>query len=261
MKLSACIEMLFVEEGHDMCSRIRAAADAGFEAVEFWGWREKDVAALAATARETGLAVSAMTVDPSVPIVDSTRHREFVEAVESTAAVADEVACETLIVLSGTRLDGVSDDVQRQAVIDALSAAASLSSVAAKQLVLEPLNDRIEAPGYFLASSVAAASIVEDVARENVGLLYDVYHSAVMGESIREVILAVAPALAHVHVGDYPGRHEPGTGAVNWADVVGALRQSEYSGFVGLEYRPTVASAKSADFIRALVEAEAGGPC
>ena len=104
---SACIEWLFAEDGAPVPERIRRAADAGLDGVEFWHWRDKDLVAVGEAARAGGLAIVMMLVEPQVPIVDATRLAEFAQAAEDSARAAAALGCATLVVASGEKLPGV----------------------------------------------------------------------------------------------------------------------------------------------------------
>src|SRR3954453_18759634 len=93
---SACIEWLFAEDGASFPERIRRAADAGLDGVEFWHWRDKDLEAVAEAARAGGLAIVMMLVEPQLPIVDTRRLGEFAAATEDSARAAATLGCATL---------------------------------------------------------------------------------------------------------------------------------------------------------------------
>jgi hydroxypyruvate isomerase len=111
-------------------------------------------------------------------------------------------------------------------------------------LVLEPLNTELFATMY-LVSTRLGLDIVEAVDSPNLRLLYDVYHSRVMGEDVREVLAGRTHLVAHVQVAGWPGRNEPGTGDLDYADVMQALADLGYTGPIGLEYFPTTDSVTS----------------
>ena len=83
-------------------------------------------------------------------------------------------------------------------------------------LALEPLNDRVDHPGYYLTSTVEGLDIIDEVDRPEVRLLYDIYHSAMMGEHIEDVLEGRLDRVAHVHLADTQGRGEPGSGDMDW---------------------------------------------
>jgi hydroxypyruvate isomerase len=239
MQLSGCIEMLFKSEFEDFPARIRACRDAGLDGVEFWRWRGKDLDGIATALSETGLPVTAFSVEPSGHIVDPGTHAEFLRGVRGSITVAQRLGARTLIVLGGNALDGVPRAAQRAAIVAALRAAAPLAEAAGITLVLEPLNTVLDHVGQFLDRTPDGLDIVAEVGSSAVRLLYDAYHSAMMDEDPATVLAGRGALISHVHAADRPGRHEPGSGTIDWRALVATLRAVGYAGPVGLEYRPT----------------------
>jgi hydroxypyruvate isomerase len=172
------------------------------------------------------------------------------KALPESCALAKELGSRSLIILAGDHLAGVPDGDQRQALTDALVQAAEIAASYGVTLVLEPLNTRVDHPGYFLDSTDEALAIIGDVSSTHLRLLYDVYHSFTMGEDVAAVVARAGPLIGYVHVADAPGRHEPGTGLIDWQLVLDALARCDYDGPIGLEYMPTVDSGESLRLIR-----------
>jgi len=255
LKLSACVEMLFTEADRPFADRVRAAAAAGCDGIEFWSWRDKPLDALADAVSETGVAVPMMVVDPFFGLVDAGRLPEFVEAVRASAVAARRIGCQALVAVSGNALPGVDAADQNEAIVRCLRAAGPVAGEHGIKLLLEPLNTRVDHPGTYLSSTSLGLDLVEQVARTEVGLLYDVYHSVVMDEDPAEVLRGRGQLLGHVHVADTNGRHEPGTGSIDWDRTVAVLLDAGYRGFVGMEYMPTVDSAESFQLLRGALSA------
>jgi len=237
-ELSACIEWLFSEAGDDFEPRIRAAADAGVPAVEFWGWRHRDIARIARVLSETGVEVTVFAVDPALPLGDPAAHDAVVAAIGESADAAAELGCRNLIVVSGDRDERIGADEQRAAIVGVLGRAAPVAAARGVALLLEPLNTRVDHAGAFLDSTGEGLGIVDEVGAANVKLLFDLYHSFVMGELMEDVLAAGLGAVGHVHIADAPGRHEPGTGAIDWTRAFAWLDAQGYDGRIGLEYEP-----------------------
>lgn len=238
MKYSACVEMLFVEAG-EVPARIRAAAAAGIEGVEFWRHSNKDIDAVEAALRDTGIALTGILAEPITPLTDPARHGEFLEGLARSIDVARRLGAPALIAQAGPELPGVPRAPQHDAVVAALSLSAERLRGSGVTLVLEPLNTLVDHAGYFLPSTREGLDIVDEVGRPEVRLIYDIYHSAVMGERTEEVLRGRLDRVAHVHLADAPGRHEPGSGTMDWRQRLAWLNDTGYDGWVGLEYRPT----------------------
>jgi hydroxypyruvate isomerase len=126
----------------------------------------------------------------------------------------------------------------RQTLIENIRYAADLVAGDGIQILLEPINTRVDMPGYFYDTTSAAMSIIADAARDNVKLQYDIYHMQIMEGDIARSIERLLPHIGHIQLADNPGRGEPGTGEINYPWLLQRLDQLGYSGFVGCEYRP-----------------------
>jgi len=255
MKLSGCVESLFLREHGDMAGRMRACAAAGLEAVEFWLWRDKDLGAIARVLGETGLALSGFCAEPRLAIVDPATHAEWLAGVRETLSVARHLGAPALIVLSGDEIPGVARAAQHAAVVAALRAAAPMAEDAGVKLLLEPLNIARDHVGYFLHSAAEGLDMVEEVGSPAVGLLYDIYHSAMMGERQDAVLAGRGHLVGHVHVADVNGRHEPGSGTIDWTARMRGLQEAGYAGPIGLEFWPTGGTMDALERTRAVLVA------
>ena len=206
-----------------MAERVSRAAAAGFRRVEFWGTRDTELAPLEAAIHESGVTVTAFLSEPAVT------HPDFLSGLAAACEVAPRLKAQNLIVLAGEQPGDLSG---------ALRLAAPIAAEHHVGLLLEPLNT-VDHPGYALSSTLDGLAIVRAVDQPNVRLLYDMYHSVVMGEEPSAVLAGAEHLVGHVHIADAPGRHEPGTGAVDWPRQLAALREAGYSGALGLEFMPT----------------------
>ncbi len=246
-----CIEWLFAREHATLPDRIRAAHAAGLKAVEFHLWRDKPLAEIADALRETGVELLSFVVEPRRSLVDPAQHAEFLQAVRESLQAAQEAGARCLVVASGFTRPDVSRQVQHEEAVGILRQAARLAEEAGILLLLEPLNTRVDHPGMYLDSTAEGLDIIEEVGSPNLRLLYDAYHSAVMDEQPGEVLGGRVHLVGHVQVADHPGRSEPGSGALDWAARVAALRALGYDGSVGLEYRPSGPTMETLERTRA----------
>lgn len=248
MRFSACIEWLFAAEHPAVPDRIRAAKAAGLDAVEFWRFSNKDVDAVKAALDETGLPLAGILCEPIAPLTDPAAHAGFLEGVRTSLAAAQKLGAKVLIAQAGDDLAGVARAAQHAAIVKVLKEAAGILEGSGVVLGLEPLNDRVDHPGYYLTSTEEGLDIVDEVNRPEIRLVYDIYHSAVMGEQIEDVLKGRLDRVAHVHLADAPGRHEPGTGAMDYADRLKWLVGQGYDGLIGLEYKPVKPTAEGLAF-------------
>ncbi|KFL30114.1 hydroxypyruvate isomerase [Devosia riboflavina] len=239
MRYSACIEMLFVPETPDPVERVRLAKAAGFEAVEFWLWSNKDPDAVERVLGETGVKLAGIVAEPFAELTREGDHDRFLAGLEKSRDVALRLGAGVLICQSGPLLPGIERAKQHEGLAIAMQRSAEVLKGSGVKLGLEPLNDRVDHPGYYLTSTVEALDIMDAVDRPEIGITYDLYHSMVMGEVPEEVVGDRARHIVHVHVADHPGRNQPGSGGLDLKRPLGWLRGQGYDGFVGLEFRPT----------------------
>ncbi|MDQ4419293.1 TIM barrel protein [Sphingobium sp. DEHP117] len=244
MVLAPCIEWHF-DQYTDLGERIRAAHAAGYEAAEFHLWRDKDIASIAAALADTGVRLTGFCADPRRSLVDPAQHDELFAAVRDSIAAAGRIGQPPIIIASGFVREGISLQEHFDTAVTALSRLARMAETEGATLVLEPLNDRIDHPGMYLVSTTLGLDLIEAVGSPALRLLYDVYHSTVMGEDMEAVLEGRMHLVRHVQVADFPGRNEPGTGTIDWPAKLSALKRMGYDGDIGLEYRPTLPIAES----------------
>ncbi|RYE07001.1 MAG: hydroxypyruvate isomerase [Hyphomicrobiales bacterium] len=263
---SACIEWLFANQPAlpplpgtpesnivrpapvGMPDRIRAAKAAGLDAVEFWQWSSKDLDAVKGALDETGLPLAGILCEPIAQITDPEAHPMFLEGVRASLLAALKLGAPVIIAQAGDHRPGVPREAQHAAIVKVLREAAGILAGSGVVLALEPLNDRVDHPGYYLTSTIEGLDIVDEVDRPEIRLLYDMYHSAMMGEHIEDVLEGRVDRIVHVHLADTQGRAEPGTGTLDWRIRLDWLAAHGYDGFVGLEYRPTGSTEESLAF-------------
>jgi hydroxypyruvate isomerase len=238
-RFSACIEMLFVPESADPAERIRLARQAGLDAVEFWLWSNKDLDAIERALDETGVTLAGIVAEPFAELTRETDHDRFLAGLEKSRDVAMRLGASVLICQSGPLLAGIDRGRQHDALTTAMARSADVLAGSGVRLGLEPLNDRVDHPGYYLTSTEEAFAIVDAVNRPEIGLTYDLYHSMVMGEDPQTVAGGHLDRIVHVHLADHPGRNQPGSGELDLKAQLYWLARAGYDGWVGLEFRPT----------------------
>ncbi len=253
MKASCCIEMIYTE--YPFLERIARAADAGFDAVEFWNWDTKDLAAIKAALDKAGIAVAAFQSNLGGTLIHPDHRQSFVAGIQKSLGKAQEMNCPSMFLLTDELGDDrsvrfqfpeLTAEEKLESVLEGMKMLAPLAEKAGVTLVLEPLNIHVDHPGYFCSSSQMGLELVREVNSPNIRLLYDIYHMQVMEGNIIHNLTNNLDVIGHVHVADVPGRHEPGTGELNYANILRALQEAGYEGYVGFEFEPTGPSDKIA---------------
>ncbi|UVK54567.1 TIM barrel protein [Mesorhizobium sp. AR02] len=250
MKLSACIEWLYAPETANFADRIWLARQSGLAAVEFWRWTDKDLDSIDLALQATEMELSSIVAEPMISLTDIRNQSIFLEGLRRSIATARRLGAPVLIAQAGDELSDVSRHDQKKALVETLNLAGEMLKGSGVRIGLEPLNTLIDHPGYFLPSTVEALEIAAATGRPEIGIVYDIYHSAVMGEETEVVIGGNIDRVFHIHIADHPGRNEPGTGGIDLKKRLDWLLARGYSGFIGLEYRPVAPTSKSVDACR-----------
>jgi hydroxypyruvate isomerase len=190
--------MLFREL--EFLDRINATREAGYPAFEFWRWRGDRIKAIQERNEALGLNVAAFCVEPMGSIVDPSTHNEFLNGVKESIQVAKELGTEHLIVTTGKELKDVPRNVQHNAIVTALKAAAPMAEETGITLVLEPLNTIVNHKGYYLSTSAEGFDILREVGSERIKLLYDIYHQQITEGNLIETITNNIDFIGHFHV-------------------------------------------------------------
>ena len=247
LRRSACIETLYGEL--PFLERFQAAKADGFDAVEFWGWADKDLAAVKAAAEAAEIAICGFNGDAELSLVDPSQRQAYLAFLERSLEAARFLGVPSLTIHSNGLGEGgrvlreyreLSHTVKLCALYGGLEACAALAEKWGVTLNLEPLNVVTDHPGNFLVHTQMAAELVRLIGSPKLRVLYDVYHMQLNEGCLCETIVRYGDTFGHIHVADAPGRHEPGTGEIAFRRVYAALEEIGYDGLVGYELFPAV---------------------
>ena len=240
--LAANLTMLFGEL--DFLDRFSAAAEAGFQAVEYLFPYAYDPVELANQLREHGL-IQALHNLPAGNWAGGERGiachpdrmDEFKHGVAQAIKYATALDCERINCLAGILPSGVDPAVARDTFVRNLRYAAPLLEASGILLLIEPINTK-DIPGFFLSGTAQAIEIIDAVGSENLQLQYDIYHMQIMEGDPAGAIERLLPRIGHMQVADVPGRHEPGTGTIDYPSLFATIDRLGYDGWIGCEYVP-----------------------
>lgn len=241
---SANLSFLFPEL--PFLDRFAAAAAAGFEGIEYLFPYDWPAEALRAQLDAHGLTQVLFNLPPGDWAAGERgtachpgREAVFAEGVEYALVFAKKLGCCRLHAMSGLQPAGVGQREMEASMIRNLRFAADRVGESGITLLIEPINSLLDMPGYWLDTLDKAEQVWAAVDRPNLKIQLDVYHRAVVAPGTEaDALRSVGDRLGHVQIADAPGRHEPGTGAIDFAAVFASLDAQNYAGWVGCEYRP-----------------------
>ena len=243
-----------------LLERPDAVKRAGFDGVEFW-WpfadavpADADIDSFIASIENAGVQLVGLNFFAGdMPGGDRglvswpARSAEFRDNIDVTVGIGERLGCKAFNALYGNRVDGASPQQQDELGAENLALAAKGAARIGGTVLVEPVSG---APGYPLLTAADALAVIDRAGEPNIALLADLYHLAVNGDDVDKVIAAHIDRIAHVQIADAPGRNEPGTGSLPLLAQLTDLSAGGYDGWVGLEYKPSGASADSFDWTK-----------
>ncbi len=251
IKFSVCIETFWKDKTVE--EKIREVKKAGFPAFEFWDWKNKDIKNILKAREETGLETSAFCIEPNFCLTDDGNEKELVKGVLESARIAHTLKCSNLIVTTGNIVAGETYEITRRKVVRKLKEMSKAAEDNNITLVLEPLNPVINHKGYWLTKTIEAVDIIADVNSPKLKILYDIYHQQVAEGNILYNIGKYISLIGHFHSAGVPGRNELVGGELDYKNIFAAIDRTGYSGFIGLEFRPTLGEDKALKQVLSLV--------
>lgn len=241
-KICANLSMLFNE--YDFLDKFEHAAKAGFKGVEYLFPYDFPVGEIAARLEEYSL----QQVLFNLPAGDwaagergiachPDRVNEFREGVDRAIEYAGPLACGQCNALAGIVPAGVSQEQAHETFVENLRYVAPRLADKGIKLLAEAINTR-DIPGFFLNNTAQAIEVLDAVGSDNAYYQYDIYHMQIMEGDVARTIEANLDRIAHLQLADNPGRHEPGSGEINYHFLFKFIDSINYPGWIGAEYIP-----------------------
>jgi hydroxypyruvate isomerase len=219
--------------------RLDKVSEAGYKNVELTGefgrWSDDDFTKFNAKKHELGMTFDA-TSGVRTGIGDPSAGDKLLEEMKPFLSTMNRLECPTLILLSGNKIPDAPADAQHNACIDNLGKAAELAAKSNVNIILENI-DPVENPRYYLTSVAEGFEIIRKVNNPNVKFLYDFYHEQIAEGNLIDKLQKNIDYVGVVHIADVPGRHEPGTGEINYANIYRKLAALNFPGTVAMEFR------------------------
>jgi hydroxypyruvate isomerase len=228
--------------------KLATAARAGLQSVEllseYAGWSDAETTRFRRLCRSFGLGIDLLSANPDWPnrpvsMLDPAHREAFLADVRRAAAAARKLEAPHLSVKSGNTIPGRSREEQYRNMVEAAKRAADIAAASDLTLVVEPLNDRVDHKGCFLTTCGEGLKLAREVDNPRFRMVFDLYHEQVQAGNVIPTLTEAAPYVSVFHVADAPGRHEPGTGEMDYPAIYKAIQKTGFAGYVAMEYFPT----------------------
>jgi hydroxypyruvate isomerase len=255
-RFAANLSLMFTEL--PFLQRFAAARAAGFEAVEFLFPYAYAAADIRQRLDDSGLQLVLHNLSPGDwdagergLACDPQRVPAFRSSVAQGVEYALALGVAQLHCMSGLVPAGVDADLLRDTWLENLGYAAQQFKAAGLRLLIEPIN-RFDMPGYYLNSTAQALALLDALGADNALLQYDIYHAQRSEGELAATLQQHLARIGHIQLADNPGRHEPGTGEINYGFLFAHLDRLGYSGWIGCEYRPASSTLAGLGWLHAL---------
>ncbi len=215
---------------------VKKTAALGYEYVEIYDWRQLDLASARKALDGAGVTMLSMCTT-EFRLTDPACRESWVRGIKDSCEAARVLGVRRLITQVGPDT-GAEREGQHRSVVDGLKAGAPILEEAGVTVMIEPLNVKVDHPGYYLTSSAEAFAIVREVGSPNVKVVFDIYHQQISEGNIIPNITENLAYIAHLHAAGHPGRHELQFGENDYRNIFAAVDRAGYTGACGLEYSP-----------------------
>lgn len=222
---------------------VAKVAALGYRYVEIYDWRRLDLASAAKALEENGVTMLSMCTT-EFRLTDPAFRGAWVDGIKESCEAAAVLGVKKLITQVGPDT-GAPREEQFASVVEGLGAGAPILERAGVTVMIEPLNTKVDHPGYFLTSSEEAFDIVRKVGSDNVKVVFDIYHQQVSEGNIIPNVTGNLDLIAHLHAAGHPGRHELQYGENDYRNIFAAIDRAGYDGACGLEYNPLLEPEES----------------
>ncbi len=244
-KLSVMLWTVFQKLPFDQ--RLEKVAQAGYKYVELVGeyqkWSDDDFRKANAKRRELGISFDT-TAGLAHGVGNPNQRDAFLADLSKELPIMEKIECPSIIIMSGNVVEGMPRERQHQSCVEGLKRAAELVAGKKVWLLLENIDPE-ENPKYYLTSVAEGFKIVEAVNHPQVKFLYDFFHEQISEGNLIEKLEKNIDKVGLVHIADVPGRHEPGTGEINYENIFRTLGRLKYDRFAAMEFLPTGDAVRS----------------
>ncbi len=233
MKYSVCLDALY--PGVDLAQALPDIREAGIDTVEFWNWSNRDLAALEKAVTENRMEVRCFCTEGGTLSLPQS-HDEYLSGLEHSAQIAHRLHCRRLITQTGPETGDHAQTLRN--IEEGLKKCDEILEREDLILLVEPLNTRIDHPGYSLVYSEEAAELLERVGNPRIQLLFDLYHQQISEGDLLRHVQDCLPWIGHFHSAGSQSRGYLEDGEIAYPYVFRKIKEMGYEGCIGLEYFP-----------------------
>ncbi|MFC1558484.1 hydroxypyruvate isomerase family protein [candidate division KSB1 bacterium] len=227
--------------------RLDYFASFGFKAFELNGltnWTFKDTEGLSNRMKKLNMEMGVFTANPNgwdnTRMIDPAQREAFLKEIKRSMEYVKIIGNKFVTVLAGNMIPKLTRAQMAVNMIESLRYAADIAGKHNVTLCVEPLNVLVNHPGYFLNRSDEAYEMLIGVNHPHAKMLFDVYHQQITEGNLINNIRQFHDKIGTFHIGDNPGRQEPGTGEINYRNVFKAIFEIKHPGFIGMEFSPSI---------------------
>lgn len=251
--------------GGDWYERVETGAKYGFSGVEQLNWRRLDFDRAAKLLRQTGVTSTAIVIESENEannrmtawghgMVWEDSRAAFVESFRESVRAAKAMAVPNIIATTGNERSDVSRDEQFDICVGTLKEMSKIAEDEGIMIVVEPLNVLVDHRGHYLVTTEDAVKMIKAVDSPNCRILFDIYHQQISEGNVIRNIKKNIDLIGHFHIADNPGRQQPGTGELNYANIFRAIREAGYDRWLAFECGRTVEADRLAKDMHALID-------
>ena len=200
---------------------VEKVAALGYRYVEIYDWRDLDLKTAARALADAGVTMLSMCTT-EFGLTDPKRRGLWLDGIEESCAAAAALGVQRLITQVGPDTGEDRAD-QRRSIVEGLRAGAPILERAGVTVMVEPLNTKVDHPGYYLTASAEAFGIVREVNSPNVKVVFDIYHQQISEGNIIPNAVGNLDCIAHLHAAGHPGRHELQYGENDYGNIFAAI--------------------------------------
>jgi hydroxypyruvate isomerase len=232
--------------------------ELGYDAYEMFDWRNPDtLAVFEREHKKYNMECSCLIGNkgvsaPGCSLVNPAEREQFLKEMAACVEACKRMDCKQIVTLTGNEVPGMTREAMMQSAIEGLRAVAPMLEKAGIIATVEILNTYRDHAGYFLTTNKDGATLIDGANSPSVKILFDIYHVQIMEGNLIENIRHNIKRISHFHIGDVPGRHQPGTGEINYRNVFKAIVDLNFPGTAALEYGPTIPQEEDLKNMRAM---------